>query len=149
MGPDVLKQTLVPIVAIMSGLIMVFMPALIVYLVLQFRQRKAERVLETVKHLAERGLPVPRELLDPPRAAAPNDISQTARFRAITLLGVGIGLSLMFHLLGLAFLVGIGALLICIGIAQLIAVWIEMRSPMKAPSAPAAESAAEPNTRAS
>ncbi len=148
MGPDVLKQTLVPIVAIMSGLLMVFMPVLIVYIVLQFRQRKAERVLETVKHLADRGLPVPRELLDPPRAGAPHDISQTARFRAITLLGVGIGLSLMFHLLGLAFLVGIGALLICIGIAQLIAVWIEMRSPMRAPAAQAAESAAEPNTRA-
>lgn len=117
-----LKQTLIPIVAIVSA---VGLPALIVWLVLRHQQQRHQQLLETVRHLADRGMPVPRELLDPPRRQA---VQGSSQFRAITLVGVGLGLALMFYLLGLAFLSGIGALLVCIGVAQLIALRIERRS---------------------
>lgn len=123
MEAEVLKHTLVPIVAILTGLIAILMPVAIVWVVLHFRHQRQQAAFETVRRLAEQGLPVPPQLLDPP---APKDSSgDTALFRAFTLLGVGVGLAIMFYLLNLAYLSGIGALLVCIGLAQLIALRIE------------------------
>jgi Flp pilus assembly protein TadB len=110
---------LIPIMGIVGG---VLLPIAIVALVLQSQQRQRAALLDTVKHLADRGLAVPPELLDPPRRAGDDN---GPRFRAITLVGVGVGLALMFWLLNLEFLMGIGALLVCIGIAQLIAVRLD------------------------
>jgi Flp pilus assembly protein TadB len=93
-------------------------PVVIVFVVLHFRQRQREQLYETVKHFADRGMPVPRELLDPPRQPRS---AVTPRFYAITLIGAGAGLALMFWSLDLLFLLGIGGLVACIGIAQLIA----------------------------
>lgn len=113
------KQTLIPLTAILCGLAL---PVLIVWLVLRNQQRRHQQLLETVRHLADRGMPVPRELLDPPQRTA---VQGSPMFRAITLVGVGVGLALMFVLLNLAFLAGIGALLVCIGVAQLVALRLE------------------------
>lgn len=102
----------------------------IVFIELHFKQRRIDKVLETVRHLADRGQPVPANLLDltddslldPARRAR-----RTPLFGAITTVGAGIGLSLMFSLMGLKFLVGVGALVFCVGLAQLIALRIEAR----------------------
>lgn len=104
--------------------------AFIVYIDMHFKARRAERVLETLKHLADRGMPAPANLLeliddslfDPGRRARRSPWTS-----AITTIGAGIGLMLMFWLLGLKFLTGIGVLVLCVGVAQVIALWVESR----------------------
>ena len=118
------RHTIIPLFGMLVGIIAILLPIGIIWLVLHYRNRRNDALYETVKHLADKGLPVPPELLDPPQAK--ND-RESPLFRAITLLGVGIGLGLMFWFLDLKFLVGIGALLLCIGIAQIIALMIERR----------------------
>jgi RNA polymerase sigma-70 factor (ECF subfamily) len=100
------------------------LPVIIVFVVLHFRERQRQQLYETVMHFADRGLPVPRELLDPPRPQRPSVLA-TPRFWAFTLIGAGLGLALMFWSLDLAPQMGIGGLLGCIGLAQLAA-----RAPM-------------------
>ena len=114
-----LAGLLIPIVAIVT-------PIVIVAVVLHFKQRQRQALYETVKHFADRGMPVPRELLDPPPPQGTSALG-TPRFRAITLIGVGVGLALMFWSLDLRFLIGIGGLLVCIGLAQLFALKLDAR----------------------
>ena len=110
---------LIPILGILAGIVL---PIAIVAIVMQSQQRQRAALLDTVKHLADRGLPVPPELLNLPQGGT----AQTSpRFRAITLLGAGVGLALMFWLLNLQFLIGIGGLLACIGAAQLFAIRLD------------------------
>ena len=117
-----LKLVMVPVVAIVFGL---GMPALVVYLVLHFRHRRQELLHETVQRMADRGLPIPPELLEPPRRPAPH----SRQFNAITMLGVAVGLAILFHMLDLQPLMGIGALVACVGVAQLIALRLERPTP--------------------
>jgi Flp pilus assembly protein TadB len=120
-------QILVPLAGILVAITGIALPAVLVWLVLHYRQRRTERLFETVRHLADRGLPVPHELLDPPRRAPPADSPLS---RGLVLIGAGAGLAVMFWTMGLTFLVGIGAVLGCIGVAMLIAYTIERgRSP--------------------
>jgi len=120
MDPFIASKDLVAITAILTGAVAILMPVLIVWVALQYRQRRNEKLYETVKYLADRGQPVPPELLNPPQKQ-----HESPLFRAITLIGVGVGLGVMFKWLGLGWLMGIGALLVCIGVAQLIALRIE------------------------
>lgn len=113
-----LKVVLVPVVAILAGL---SFPALVVYLVLHFRQRRQELLHATVQRMAEHGLPIPPELLDPPQRPP----QHSRQFNAITLLGIAVGLAVMFYMMDLRQLIGIGVLVGCIGIAQLIALRLE------------------------
>lgn len=99
-------------------------PLIIVIIVLQHRARMRDKLYDTVKHFAERGMPVPRELLDPPRAASP---LATWRFFAFTLIGAGVGTALLFWSLDLPSLIGIGGLLVCVGVAQLVAWQLDRR----------------------
>jgi Domain of unknown function (DUF6249) len=117
-----LKVVMVPVVAILAGL---SFPALVVYLVLHFRHRRQELLHATVQRMAEQGLPIPPELLDPPQRPP----QHSPQFNAITTLGVAVGLVVMFRMLDLQPLMGIGVLVGCIGIAQLIALRLEPRSP--------------------
>lgn len=117
-----LKVVLVPVVAILGG---VGLPALVVYLVLHYRFRQQELLHATVQRMAENGLPIPPALLDPPRRPP----RQSPQFNAITTLGVAVGLVLMFLMLDLRPLVGVGVLVGCIGIAQLIALRLEPKQP--------------------
>ena len=114
---------LIPILGILAG---IALPIAIVALVMQSQQRQRAALFDTVKHLADRGLPVPPELLNPPQAQT------SPRFRAITLVGAGVGLALMFWLLNLQFLIGIGGLLVCIGAAQLFAIRLDSADAGKA-----------------
>jgi Domain of unknown function (DUF6249) len=106
-----LAGLLIPILGILA-------PVAIVFLVLQHRAQMREKTLETAKHFADKGMPIPRELLEPP---GPPGETANWRFRAISLIGAGVGLALLFWSLDLLFLSGIGGLLICVGVAQLIA----------------------------
>ncbi|RZU02439.1 DUF6249 domain-containing protein [Rivibacter subsaxonicus] len=120
MDAFIASKDIVAITAILTGAVAILMPVLIVWIALQYRQRRNEKLYETVKYLADRGQPVPPELLNPPQKP-----HESPLFRAITLIGVGVGLAVMFKWLGLGWLMGIGALLVCIGVAQLIALRIE------------------------
>jgi Domain of unknown function (DUF6249) len=102
-------------------------PLAVLVVVLQFRERQRKQLYDTVKHYADRGMPVPRELLEPPRRSALN----TPRYGAFTLIGLGVGLALMFWSLELASLMGIGGLLVCVGVAQLIALALDARDAQK------------------
>ncbi len=113
-----LKVVLVPVVAILAGL---SFPALVVYLVLHYRHRRQELLHATVQRMAEHGLPIPPELLDPPQRPP----QHSRQFNAVTMLGIAVGLAVMFYMLDLKQLIGIGVLVGCIGIAQLIALRLE------------------------
>ncbi len=118
------RHTIIPLFGMLVGIIAILLPIGIIWLVLHYRNRRNDALYETVKHLADKGLPVPPELLDPPQAKSDRE---SPLFRAITLVGVGVGLALMFWILNLHFLVGIGAVMFCVGVAQIIAVMIERR----------------------
>ena len=100
------------------------LPLLILWVVLHFRDRQRTKLYETVKHFADRGMPVPRELLDPPQE---RPAFGTPRFRAFTTIGAGLGVALMFAMMDLHFLIGIGGLLVFIGVAQLVALHLDAR----------------------
>lgn len=113
----------------------------IVYIELHFKHKRAERVLETLKHLADRGLPAPASLLD----LVDDSLFESGRrsrrspwANAINTVGAGVGLVVMFWMIGLKFLIGVGALVICVGVAQLLAQWVETRQARLDPTAPAA-----------
>jgi hypothetical protein len=107
-------ELLIPICAML-------MPLAIVLVALNFAWKHQERKHKTVVDLLEKGLPVPRELLSPPRREG------SALMRALTLVGVGVGTSAF---LGAMFqldhgLWAAGLIPLAIGVAQLIALKIE------------------------
>jgi hypothetical protein len=126
----VFKQALLPMVAILCG---VGMPTLIVYLVARYKLQRHRQLLDTVCQLADKNLPVPRELLDPPRRAGSES---SPLFRAFTLIGAGVGLALMFWQMELPMMMGVGALALCVGVAQLLALGIERRAAGAGPDTP-------------
>jgi Domain of unknown function (DUF6249) len=113
------------LVGLLIPLAGIALPLIVIWLVLHFRERQRQQLYETVKHYADRGMPVPRELLDPPRPS--QRPGNAPRFIAFTLIGVGIGIGLMFWSLELPNLLGIGALVVCIGVAQLVALGLDRR----------------------
>lgn len=119
----VFKQAILPMVAILCG---VGLPALIVYFITRYKLQRHRQLLDAVCQLAERNMPVPRELLDPPRSRSN---AGSALFRAFTLIGAGVGLGLMFWQMELPMMMGVGALALCVGVAQLIALRIERQAP--------------------
>jgi predicted PurR-regulated permease PerM len=114
-----LAGLLIPLAAIMA-------PVAVIWVLLEYRERQRRQLYETVKHYADRGLPLPRELLDPPKPT-PQRLGNAARFVAFTLIGVGVGIALMFWTLELPNLMGIGGLVLCVGVAQLVALGLDRR----------------------
>jgi hypothetical protein len=120
---DPLSRLLSP--ALLIPLFGIMLPIAIVVIALQFAARYQQRKHETIVGLLEKGLPVPRELLRSPRREG------SALMRALTLVGVGVGvtafLGAMFHFdRGLW---AAGLIPLAIGIAQLIALKIEPERP--------------------
>jgi predicted PurR-regulated permease PerM len=121
-----LDLSIIPKLAgIMIPLAGIAFPLVVIFLVLHFRERQREKLYETVKHFADRGMPVPRELLEPPQAQRQPGV--TLRYIAITLIGVGVGMMLMFWSFELPAQMGIGGLVVCIGVAQWIALTLDAR----------------------
>ena len=121
-------QLLIPIIAIL-------MPLAIVFIALSFAHKHQERRHQTVVNLLEKGLPVPPELL---RGAPRREGS--ALMRALTLVGVGVGLSgFLFAMFGLWMGIWAAGLIpFAIGVAQLIALKLEpqRREPLETPAPP-------------
>ena len=115
--PDVLFAALIPFAGIvLSGVV--------VFLVLHYKHLKTEKTLETIRHLADRGMPVPPELLDPKNDDGKR---QSSLVGAITTIGAGVGLIAMFAIMGVRILIGVGVMVVCVGAAQLLGLWIESR----------------------
>jgi hypothetical protein len=127
---DSLNQLLTP--GLLIPVVAILMPLGLTLIALNFAWKYQERKHKTIVDLIEKGLPVPRELLHPPQRAG------SALMRALTLVGVGVGVSTflgaMFH-----FDYGLwaaGLIPLAIGVAQLIALKLESQPPEAAkPSA--------------
>ncbi len=121
---DFLNQLFTP--GLLIPVCAILMPLGLAAIALNFAYRWQERKHKTVVDLLEKGLPVPRELLrgSPQRAGSP-------LMRALTLIGVGVGVSAF---LGAMFswdhgLWACGLIPLCIGVAQLIALKLEPARP--------------------
>ena len=55
------------VIAIIGMLVAFGLPVLLVAVILYYKHRRLRMMHETIARLAERGLPVPPQLLDPPR----------------------------------------------------------------------------------
>ncbi|MFN0183832.1 MAG: DUF6249 domain-containing protein [Aquabacterium sp.] len=127
MDATLIQKGVMPMVIAVTGILA---PVLLVALVLWFKQNRTDRLYDLVRDFAQKGLPVPRELLEPPEPRPGSGRLVTA----MTLLGAGAGLSVMFWFMNSNELVGIGALPGFIGLGQLLALWIESRRPAPAPT---------------
>src|ERR1700730_14182639 len=88
-------------VAITGMMVGFGLPVMLVAIILYYKHRKSRIALETVAKLAEKGLAVPPELLDPPRR------NEAAGLRAgMILVGLGIGLGLFFREVGAPWSIG-------------------------------------------
>jgi hypothetical protein len=127
---DPLNQLLTP--GLLIPVVAILMPLVVVVVALNFAYRYQERKHKTIVDLLEKGLPVPRELLRPQQRTG------SPLMRALTLVGVGVGVCAF-----LALLIGVehgvwacGLIPLCIGVAQLIALKLEPQRP--APDEPSA-----------
>lgn len=78
-------------VVAMTALITGFaLPVVLVALILYYRHRKARLAHETITRLVEKGLPVPPELLEPPRR------SHAGLRAGLVLVALGLALSFFF-----------------------------------------------------
>lgn len=106
-------------VAIASIVASFALPLLLVALVLYYKHRRARLVHETIARLAEKGLPIPPELLDPPRRA------QTGLRAGLVLVALGLALGFFFRDHGPGWSIGLIPGLM--GVALLVAWRIESR----------------------
>lgn len=80
------------LVAIMGMIVTFGLPVLLVAIILWFKHRKLRMTHETIARLAEKGLPVPPELLTPSPGRSPN----IALRGGLVLMALGIALTLFF-----------------------------------------------------
>ena len=102
-----------------AGMLATFgLPVLLVALILRYKHQKLRMTHETIARLAEKGLPVPPELLEPPPT------NRTAGLRGgLVLIGLGIALAIFLAEVGAPWSIGLIPGLM--GIALLIAWGIE------------------------
>src|SRR5258708_32282132 len=84
-------QTTEAVVAIMGMVVSFGLPLLLVAIILYYKHRKLRMTHATIAALAEKGLPVPPELLDPPRR------SHTGLRGGLGLVALGIPLALFLQ----------------------------------------------------
>ena len=110
----------VPLVAILGMVMSFVVPLLLVAVILYYKHRKLRLTHETISRLAEKGLPVPPELLDPPRA-------RHFGLRAgLVLMALGLALAVFFFETGGP--ASIGLIPGLMGLALLVAWAIERRA---------------------
>ena len=109
---------LVAIVGMVAGF---GLPLTLVAIILYYKHRKVQMNHETITRLAEKGLPIPPELMEPPRRG-------NAGLRGgLVLVALGIALSVFFARWGPGWSIGLIPGLM--GVALLVAWKIETRSP--------------------
>jgi Domain of unknown function (DUF6249) len=114
--------TSVALVAIMGMLVSFGLPLALVAIVLMYKQRKLRMSHETIAKLAEKGLPVPPELLEPRSRRS----SGTLR-GGLVLIALGTALSIFFMEVGQPWSIGLIPGLM--GVALLLSWVIEKRLP--------------------
>jgi hypothetical protein len=87
--------------AIMGMLVSFALPILLVAVILYYKHRRARLTHETIARLAEKGLPVPPELLEPPRRRG------SGLRGGMVLVGLGIGLAALCHETGTTWTLGL------------------------------------------
>jgi hypothetical protein len=107
------------LVAIMGMAVSFGLPLLLVAIILYYKHRKLRLTHETIARLAEKGLPVPPELLDPPRSG------QAGLRGGLVLVALGVGLAIFFMEVGAPWSIGLIPGLM--GVAMLVAWAIENR----------------------
>ena len=106
----------------LAGMLVTFgMPLLLVAIILRYKQRKLHMTHETIARLAEKGLPVPPELLERPGR------SHAGLRGGLVLLGFGIALAIFLGEVGAPWSIGLIPGLM--GLALLISWVIESRKP--------------------
>ncbi len=113
-------QTTEAVVAIMGMVVSFGLPLLLVAIILYYKHRKLRMTHATIAALAEKGLPVPPELLDPPRK------SHAGLRGGLVLVALGIALSIFLQEVGVPWSIGLIPGLM--GVALLLAWAIETRS---------------------
>lgn len=120
-------------IEIFIPLVLTGMPVLIVLVTLNYRRQQTEARYRTLLQLADKGMPLPSDLLSEPR------VTGSDRRRALVLIGCGIGLMAMFRALpfqfgngmGFANLWSLGLLPLMIGLGYLANWWLNNRDDMR------------------
>lgn len=107
------------VVAVFGMMVSFGLPVVLVAVILYYKHRKLRLTHETIARLAEKGLPVPPELLEPPKRA------DAGLRRGLVLLALGIALAFFFLEVGGPWSIGLIPGLM--GVALLIAWSIERR----------------------
>jgi hypothetical protein len=111
-------QTTEAVIALMGMLVSFGLPLLLVAVILYYKHKKLRMTHETIARLAEKGLPVPPELIEPPPR------SQYSGLRGgLVLIALGVGLAVFFWQMGVPWSIGLIPGLM--GVALLIAWAIE------------------------
>ena len=113
-------QTTEAVVALMGMVVSFGLPLLLVAIILYYKHRKLRMTHDTIRALAEKGLPVPPELLDPPRR------SDAGLRGGLVLVALGIALGIFLQEVHGPWSIGLIPGLM--GVALLIAWMIETRS---------------------
>ena len=89
------------VIAITGMLVSLGLPVLLVAIILYYKHRKLRMTHETIARLAEKGLPVPPELLDPPRRG------YSGLRGGLVLVALGVGLAIFFLEIGAPWSIGL------------------------------------------
>jgi Flp pilus assembly protein TadB len=110
------------VVAILGMVVTFGLPVLIVALALNYKSKRDRMIHDTIAKLAEKGLPVPPELLEhTPRSIGNRDLRS-----GLVLIAVGIGLMIFFNQIGKSSW-AIGLIPGLIGVAFIISWYIDRR----------------------
>ena len=112
-------QTTEAVITIIGIVVTFGLPLVLVAVILFYKHRRQRMIHETIARLAERGLPVPPELLNPPRRG------HSGLRGGMVLIGLGIGLGVFMHEMQGSWSIGLIPGLM--GVALLVAWAIEMR----------------------
>ena len=112
-------QTTEALIAIVGLLVGFGLPVALVAIILYYKHRRQRMVHETIARLAERGLPVPPELIDPPRRG------HSGLRGGMVLVALGIALSIFMDEMRGSWSIGLIPGLM--GLALILAWWIETR----------------------
>ena len=112
-------QTTEALIAIVGLLVGFGLPVALVAIILFYKHRRQRMVHETIARLAEKGLPVPPELIDPPRRG------HSGLRGGMVLLALGIALAIFMDENHGSWSIGLIPGLM--GLALILAWWIETR----------------------
>ena len=103
------------IFAMLIGLIFVLAPLIILFLVIRYFINRHNSRVALIEKAMETGRPIPEEV-----KPMVNETPENYRKRGIKNIAIGAGLFFMFAIWGSGGLMGVGALIVCLGIGQVV-----------------------------